>query len=68
MSYKLCSFIGKEVKFSNDADISSQDCEQLIKKHMRLSDRKAKMDQMLFVKYAHIICIFCVRLFLSSVP
>ena len=45
------------MKFSNDADIPSKDCEELIKKHMRLSDRKAKMDQMLFVKYVHIICM-----------
>ena len=49
------------MKFSNDADIPNKVCEQLIKKHMRLSDRKAKMDQMLFVKYAHIICMLCLN-------
>ena len=49
------------MKFSNDADIPNKDCEKLIKKYMRLSNRKAKMDQMLFVKYAHIICMLCLN-------
>lgn len=61
MSYRLCPFKENEVKFSNDADIASEDCEKLIKKHLQLSDQKAKMDQILFVKYAHIICMLSVN-------